>query len=647
MGALKVFLTAAVCAPLVFSGSSSIAKQDSLMIEDMTNEEILQWYNEREALYDEHSNILESLPDQDLAQLLWREERANYFRGLDRMSFHAPAYSIEYQPAELGRLKDYPDTEAFMNAFLDSLTALQNDFEPHCSPLGSKQALQLDRGFELPFRYQLHYYKATLANGDILPFFEESNPARAYQSVVKSGDAYCILNGAKEPLAPQSVSANFRAQLPDSLIEFEFSPEDVGKTLTQQGYSLTVQALRDNRFEMYIDTPTNDARQRFRPRDVVAEAQASNGYHLTWHATRRRPMAEVPLVDEVVHALIRRAQENEVDVDEARAELEALQRQFNEEQSSRLYFARAYNGDIDKVRVTVMIYEEGNPVIEKQLQLPVQQLVTEVPADADVDQALTELDIISPVYDKRVSVNAEHADVSQEEINNLVEQTNFTMFDPSYLRPGDYPKQIAWFYPPLRSDLLLSRQKRVIKTSSSMLLFLDGQGKPLLDPAIEEFYKDPKADIHYASELNFGSIEAPFMAARLDFDPALWATPPASITGRFSLVSAPNMRQEQYAIDELPDGLTFSRNRLTVDLKVFNAPKTESIKKDPALKADYQIMAKDQQGYLALFRKQPVYVPDKREQRYQTYYFYGQPETIEIWYPGELDIVDYAVDTKL
>ncbi|RUO30798.1 hypothetical protein CWE12_06060 [Aliidiomarina sedimenti] len=647
MGALKIILTVAVCTPLLFSAIASTAKQDNVMVEDMTEAEIVQWYEQREALYDAHYDILESLSDQDLAQLLWREERANYFRGLDRMSFHAPAYNTEYQPAELNRLNDYADSEALMNAYLGSLTALQNDFEPRCSRLGSQQALQLDTGFEFPFRYQLHYYKATLANDDILPFFDESNPARAYQSVVKSGDAYCILNSAKKPLAPQSVSANFRAQLPGTMIEFEFSAEDLGKTLTQQGYSLTVQAWQDNRFEVYIGTPTNDARQRFRPRDVVAEAQASNGHYLTWHATRRRPMAEVPLVDEVVHDLIRRAQQNDVDVDEARAELEALQRQFNQEQSSRLYFARAYNGDIDKVRMTLMIYEEGNPVIEEQLQLPVQQLVTEVPADADVEQALAELDITSAVYDKRVSVNAERAELPADEMDNLVEQSNFTLFDPSSLRPGDYPKQIAWFYPPLRSDLLLNRQKRVIKTSASMLLFLDDQGKPLIDPAIEAFYADLDGDIHYASELNFGGIEAPFMAARLDYDPELWPDRPASITGKISLVTAPNMRQVQYAIDELPSGLTFTGNRLTVDLDVFNAPEVESIKKDTALIADYQLMAKDEHGYLAVLREQSVYVPDEREPRYQTYYFYGQPETIEVWYPGELDIVDFTVETEL
>ncbi|RUO33796.1 hypothetical protein [Aliidiomarina soli] len=647
MGALKIILTVAVCTPLLFSAIASTAKQDNVMVEDMTEAEIVQWYEQREALYNAHYDILESLADQDLAQLLWQEERANYFRGLERMSFYAPAYNIEYQSAELSRMNDYAGTEALMNAYLDSLTALQNNFEPHCSPLGSQQALQLDEGFEFPFRYQLHYETATLANGDTLPFFDQSNPDRTYPSVVKSGDAYCILNSEQEELAPQSVSANFTAQLPAAFIEFEFSAQDLGKTLTQQGYSLTVQAWQNNRFEIYIDNPTNDAGQRFRPRDVVAEAQASNGHHLTWHATRRRPMAEVLLVDELVHDLIRRAQENDVNVDEARAELEALKRQFSQEQSNGVYFARAYNGDIDKVRVTLMIYEEGDSVIEKQLQLPVQQLVTEVPADAAVEQALAQLDITSAVYDKRISVNAEHAELSAAEMNDQIEQSNFSVFDPSSLRPGDYPKQIAWFYPPLRSDLLLNRQKRVIKTSAAMLLFLDDQGKPLIDPGIEAFYADLDGDIHYASELNFGGIEAPFMAARLDYDPELWPNRPASITGKISFVTAPNMRQVQYAIDELPSGLTFSGNRLTVDLNAFNAPEAEPMKKDPALMTDYQLMAKDEHGYLALLHKQPVYVPEEREPRYQTYYFYGQPETIEVWYPGELDIVDFTVETEL
>ncbi|EKE83438.1 hypothetical protein [Idiomarina xiamenensis] len=622
-------------------------QQDKLMLEPITQAEMLRWFDQREERYNTYYDQLKSLDDQELAKLLWQEERANYYRGLERMAFHAPVYNIEYRSNELNRLQDYADADAMLNAYIDSLTARQNDFEPRCSAHGSKRALQLDSGFQWPFRYQLHYDKASLADGSAVPFVDESNPARTHNSVIKSGDIYCLSSRDQQPLAPQSVSVNFRAQIPDAIVEFEFSAQDQGKTLTKQGYTVTVQSWRDNRFEIYIDSPTGDARQRFRSHDVLAEAQNELGLHLTWHSSQRRPLAEVPVVDDVVRELIQRALAEDISAAEARAELQALQRQFNQQQGNRLYLARAFNGDVDTARVTLMVYNDSNPVIERKVQLPVQRLVNEVAEDADIEQALTAVEVTAPVYDKRLSVNAEQADLSETALQKQVKLNLFTVFDQSALRADDYPNQVSWFYPPLRSDLLLHRHQRVIKTSASMLLFLDEQEQPMVDPAFKDFYADPKADIHYASALKVGGIEAPFMAARLEFDPKLWPRPPARVTGKISLVSAPNMQQVQYPIDDLPAGLSFTDNRLTVDLTVFDVPQPESIKKDPALAADYQLMAKDEHGYLAVWHKQPVFLPNKRRPRYHTYYFYGQPEHIEIWYPGKLGIVDLPVELEL
>lgn len=614
--------------------------------EDMDQEvSVKEQFEQLERIHDARYEIVENLADQELARLLWQEQHANYFDMLNLIPFYMDPGEFNYTQPKLLHFQDYSSMREMQDAYLQSLVAIHSYGYVLCSRHSSNQGFVLREGFEFPFRHRLIYSHMTLDNGDMLDIPDVKNLERESADIIHAGESYCYKTPVSaEGPRPVTVSAEFHAELPQELLEFKFSATDVGKTVEQGGYLVTLLEFAKGRYTIEIRAAEGQT-LNFGNRDVLAEAVDEHGQYISPRATERAPTTRPQRIDDALEDLFARADQGAVDFATARSELLALGDSFKEEQEGSIYLSRAFDGFIDQALVTLMVYPQDREVVSHELELPV-HIFAQQSASEDALNGLPEMPIVTPVYDGRAELRTSIVEFDEQQMKERIKQVNWLANAEEYDPQDGYPGEVIWFSPPVQSDLFHAKEER---GSTLHVLgdieFYDEQGALLFGPGVRRVKSEDQVAYEFKPSPPVGPVYSS-MVARLVYDPAKFNAKPARITGTLPMFVAPNTIKDSFAKDQLPDGITLNGNQLFIDYAVFEPREVNEVK-DELTERRNQVLVKDDKGYLGEIFKQTLYHPSSGRTAVDIYYFYGEPEVIEIWYKGGTTLTNYEFDIEL
>ncbi|MCP1337991.1 hypothetical protein NJR55_00165 [Idiomarina sp. M1R2S28] len=565
---------------------------------------------------------LRTLDDKALAKFLWMEEESNYYGVMESLSLDMKPYEIEYSTSVLARLNDYDDSQTMSDAFLSSLLAVKRTDLMECRRYSNGHGFALRKGFSFPFAHELTFDALVLDNGEKLRIPDFTKGEMETRDIVRRGDAYCVpALDNKSASQPTAIKGEFSTELPEKLIQFELTADDVGKTQDKDGYRITLVEMNDYSYVIEVDVKT-PPQTTLRKQDIIGEAKAKNGRYIRNRITDRIPVKNYERVESLLGKLINKAANGNLNKSEAQKALNDLNKRMAEDESSTLYSAFAFHGPFETAEVTILAGGESGKDVKQALELPVYSFAQKAPAKQIDFDALPTVKATLPIYNGGSEVNASYVDLSAEAMHNEIEirQRNIT-HDPGI----KHPKQVFLHYPTVQSDLFIHIFDRYDIADSSDVQFFDADGKPVtvIDDKNSAFR---------------------FTVSRLEYDPELFTAPPTRVRANISVLTAPNIIKDNYAKNDLPAGVSLEENKLTIDYAEFTPREIEDADSRRVQRRNH-VFVKDSQGYLAEIST--LSLPRQDGKPVDVYYFYGQPESFEIWYKGETETVDFELDVEL
>lgn len=565
---------------------------------------------------------LRTFDDKALAKFLWMEEESNYYGVMESLSLDMKPYEIEYSTSVLARLNDYDDSQTMSDAFLSSLLAVKRTDFMECRRYSDGHGFALRKGFSFPFANELKLDALLLDNGEKLRIPNFTKGEMETRDIIRRGEAYCVpALDNKSASQPTAIKGEFSTELPEKLIQFELTADDVGKTQDKDGYRVTLIEMNDYSYVIEVDVKTNP-QTTLRKQDIIGEAKAKNGRFIRNRITDRVPMKNCERVESLLGKLINKAANGNLNKSEAQKALNALNKRMAEDESSTLYSAFAFHGPVETAEVTILAGGESRKEVKQALELPVYSFARKAPAKHIDFDALPTVKTTLPIYNGSSEVNASYVDLSAEAMHDEIEirQRNIT-HDPGI----KHPKQVFLHYPTVQSDLFIHIFDRYDIADSSDVQFFDADGKPItvIDDKNSAFR---------------------FTVSRLEYDPELFTAPPTRVRANISVLTAPNIIKENYAKNDLPAGVNIEGNKLTIDYAEFTPREIEDVDSRRVERRNH-VFAKDSQGYLAEIST--LSLPRQDGKPVDVYYFYGQPGSFEIWYKGEIETVDFELDLEL
>lgn len=647
MNIYKVLGVAVVSAML----STGYAESKEAKQEERTVYEQIQ---QRDELHDARFEILKGLEDEELGRALYGQEMSNFQWMMDVFVFYAGIEKVEYTQPEFFHLNQYSDRDAMTEAYLQSLVAVNSWKHLSCMQYSNEQGFTLKPGFEFPFRYGLTYTNMVFDNGDTLgfpeyaSFPEMANNREALGDIVDTREEFCFTEARDENSPrPVAVKGEFYAELPEQIITFELRAKDVGKTLERNGFLINVLEFGEDYYVVEISTEDGtDPAKLFGNEDVLAEAVTANGDYLAWRSTRRRPMSEVYQENDLLGEVIAKAEQGSVDIEAVKKEFDAWQKDNKAARAGKIYLGRAFNGQVDKGLLTLMVYGEESKKVERELELAVLDLPYSRTYEIGQDD-IPEVELTAPVYNDRLPVTASCTELTEQEISDSMTLIHFPgyKFDDPKKQDVETPGVIRWFYPNVQSDVFIESGHRVAAFAMAGYPFFDGNNEPVGNAEIAELRKSGNLkDV----DLDSISESEKYKKHSIEYYPERFTTKPERFKTALPVLIAPNLTKESYAKDELPQGVSLKGNRLIIDYAEFEPRETIKRKAYEQERRRNEVFVKDSKGYLKEIKRQSLlFAHGRNEPPVDVYYFYGEPETFEIWYMGEVQLVDYDVDIDL
>lgn len=647
MNIYKVLGVAVVSAML----STGYAESKEAKQEERTVYEQIQ---QRDELHDARFEILKGLEDEELGRALYGQEMSNFQWMMDVFVFYAGIEKVEYTQPEFFHLNQYSDRDAMTEAYLQSLVAVNSWKHLSCMQYSNEQGFTLKPGFEFPFRYGLTYTNMVFDNGDTLgfpeyaSFPEMANNREALGDIVDTREEFCFTEARDENSPrPVAVKGEFYAELPEQIITFELRAKDVGKTLERNGFLINVLEFGEDYYVVEISTEDGtDPAKLFGNEDVLAEAVTANGDYLAWRSTRRRPMSEVYQENDLLGEVIAKAEQGSVDIEAVKKEFDAWQKDNKAARAGKIYLGRAFNGKVDKGLLTLMVYGEQSKKVERELELAVLDLPYSRTYEISLDD-IPEVELTAPVYNDRLPVTASRTELTEQEISDSMTLIHFPgyKFDDPKKQDVETPGVIRWFYPNVQSDVFIESGHRVAAFAMAGYPFFDGNNEPVGNAEIAELRKSGNLkDV----DLDSISESEKYKKHSIEYYPERFTTKPERFKAALPVLIAPNLTKESYAKDELPQGVSLKGNRLIIDYAEFEPRETIKRKAYEQERRRNEVFVKDSKGYLKEIKRQSLlFAHGRNEPPVDVYYFYGEPETFEIWYMGEVKLVDYDVDIDL
>lgn len=518
--------------------------------------------------------------------------------------------ALGYTQERFLRLHDYPSLQAMLDIYLNNFIALS------VLPEGRRFAVR--PGFEFPFDHTLRYTHVVLDDGEKKPLPDIAQGQIHTAEIRYTPDQYEFLQARAEGDAlPVKVLAEFTTELPDDVIQFEFTSTDVGKTIEQGGYAVTLRRFTESSYDVDIEVPEEQA-LALRDWDIVGEAKAANERHVELRAEKKLRADYYAQQEAWLDDIIARALQEEVDLDAMKAEQAALHARLSEAEGGTLHKAYAFLGSIETARISILPRAQADNSSQHRIEIPVSKRPV---GDFDLD-AVPEMPLEGPVYHHWPH---EQADLTAEDMQRMI-RVSYDTTDPDHPQ-WKHAEQVYLHYPSVQSKLFISAFERYqTREGADTVRFYDAAGELIELPDRDDLFR--------------------FSSEGFAYNPHYLPTWPARMTARLPVLTAPNPVKQSYPADDLPEGISLQGNRLMVDYEHFS-PEERLNRNDLATSQLNRFFAKDDsQRYLRQF-DDIIEVKRPGGEPIQVLYFYGQPTSVEIWYQGETEVVEFDMDIEL
>ncbi|WP_106375431.1 hypothetical protein [Vreelandella songnenensis] len=579
-----------------------------ILTEEQRSDALSQLKNTRDQWQEKIQNIEDSLLSRRLNNdmlILYRDMHEN-------LLFDDQAYRLSYIDQRFPQVGDYANLQAFLDAYLANIVAWQ--FVPEA------QRFWVTPPFSFPFDIHMRYTDVVMDNGEMKPLPELARGLRSNTEFQYYNEEFQFLDERSlDDPKPATLLAESQATMPEDFIEFEFDASDVGKTLEHRGYAITPRRFTEFTYDVEIQVPENQALP-LRDIDIVGEAIAVGGRHIYMRSETHLNADYFSQKAAWLDDTIERAVQGTVELTDITAEIRALNECLSVAEGTTLHKAFAFNGSIEKARVTLLPQAAQDSTTSRSLEIPVYSRPV---GDSDMTM-LSDAVLEGPVFHHWTQART---DLSAEEMQQQI-LIGYSTFDLE--RPDvDYAESVYLNYPEVQSQLFVSPDERYDYSSDAAAQSV-------------QFYNDKGGPI----EMPDGDNVFAFTEHGLVYNPQYFSVWPARVTATLPILTAPNIIKRHYSLDELPEGIRLDGNRLTVDYEVFTPEEMLNREKFRTSNLNYFFAMDSAQRYL---KQVGSVIEISREDRepIHAFYFYGRPESIELWYRGETRYVDYAVDVEL
>ncbi|PRY64098.1 hypothetical protein B0H98_1069 [Vreelandella songnenensis] len=556
--------------------------------------------------HDARGSRLEEMQDQALAGLLWNESMEFIYEALGALALPAgPSYGNEYTEPRFARLNDYESPEALTDIYLKSHAV-------HFAVEHNHECLVVQEPFDYPFAKRLDWWEVAFDNGEVADLPDISpGPFSSQQG------RYCIVDYPVDHEAePVALKGEFFTQLPDNVVALEFSAEDIGSTKSASGIDVTLVDMSEYAYVIEVNEAQSDALP-LRDHDIVGEAISANGRYVSRNSNRSEPLAYYLEFEVLLDDLVDRLAAGELDEEQIRQEIMAYREEWAQEEHIH-YKAFGFNGDVDTARVTLLARSEDAVEMRQEINASVfsrHALIT----DEDAVSSLLYFD--RPVYDDRYILDGARSDYDSDELQSLIEVRK-EQRRREYLQDHEYGDRVFFDYPAVASDLFIDSLERYQKPGKEGVRFFDAEGNRIALPADhEQLYR--------------------FMVSRVEYNPDTFPEYPARLEVTLPVQTAPDIVKQRFSLEALPEGIEIEGNALIIDHASFSfeAAGLES-------GTTSYFFAKDEsERYLQEVTNTSL--PTESGEAREIYYFYGLPESIEIWQQGEIEVIKLKMDTDL
>lgn len=554
---------------------------------------------------------INSIDDEVVVSQLRKQETFLHLKRREDLFFDEESFNLSYTREQFRHVGDYQNLDEFLHTYIANFVAWH--FVPEA------QHFWITPPFFFPFEQEVRYTDVVMDDGEVKPLPDITRGQIETSEIRYDRQRFYFREqrSADDP-KPVKLLAEIRATLPEELLQFEFSAADVGKTIKQGGYAVTLRNFTEFTYDVEIQVP-DDQTLPLLDWDIIGEAISPSERHVSllsekflhsdYYAQR------VAWLDDITE----RALQGEVEHMDVRRERAALEERLAVVEGTTLQKAFSFLGAIDTARVNILPRAQGGPSTH-QFEIP---FYPRPRGDSDIS-VVSDTVLEGPIYEQ---LTQERNDLTAQEMPRLIGisyQTN-APDHPHF----NYTEKVHLNYPGVHSQLFINAFQRYrvdAQAAAETVQFYDANGQLIALPDRDDLYT--------------------FTTDSFDYNPQYFPAWPMRATATLPVLTAPNIVKQNYALDNLPEGIRLQGNRLTVDYNVF-VPQEKLDRRGLNVPNFNYFFAKDETQAYLLQAGRLIEITQEDRQPIHVFYFFGRPQSIEIWYQGETEVVNYEMDVEL
>lgn len=558
---------------------------------------------ELEEVLDERLGRIDQISDPEMRNSFsYLADMMFFFDKTNAESVIPPANTV-YTESRLDYLKDYENSTALVDAFINSIWVSGDDGFVTAEP---------KLAFAFPQRHSLVWQTVTLKDGSVVPLTDYSVIPNYdvtqydFDGILAVDDGsvvrvYSSDNPDYRPLEtqfPVEISGEFQTLSVEQTYTTSFEMGSVGETQTAGPFEITLKEINGHIVTVNI-ARTDGSMPNINTDNIYVEARDETGGYLDDRARSWGDQDQLKQLQKAFDSFIDKAVEGEIAETDADSLYELIAIESAAERNDFLTTTVEYRGQPTSVDVTILQNAEVETIVEVSLPVTYLDVFSE-------NKVPTEVYIDLPVTDSEVErmLSSLPQEVTAEEIASLVTPIQ-----------SEYYSQVEFEYPKVQSSIFIDGFDRFTdEEDGASITFFDESGEPISVTDENEY---------------------DFTVNRIEYDQDLFPVKPDRVAGKIFVDRLISMTQETFMKDELPDGIRLDKNMILLDGSIFGSNEYK-----------YRIFAIGENGQ-PLQNFTDSYIKNDDGNNVKVSYHYGDVAGIIILRRGESELVPYEFDIKI
>ncbi len=492
----------------------------------------------------------------------------------------------------------------------------------------TKYTINTSEAFKFPFKINTTWQEAIFDNQKAYPILNnniniQTNDIQVIESGKWSFPKSFDIKYPTENKTPicTGIKAEIEVEIPSIIHQFHFLKADIGKTQTKNDLSVKLLSMNNNYVEIEVCTPEgfitseNDFNQ-FKWLEIYAKDNTSKFIHTSSTSTSKHKWTNESILGELYQELT--AQETFTS-DFLSSFLAKVNTIYKEEEKStnkkedknRQYRLQLFNGVVEEISVDLYDYTTPERIL-KEVIYPISD-VRNLISLGDFKEIKTK----GAVYDNEITMLSNKPyDISENELEKQIMISQ----KPALLSKGAVVK---FEYPNSISSKLIGDFDRF--STPKEITFLNKDEKTINISPNAIGYKP----------LSESDKLVDFSTNRIEYHPKKFSETPYYVKGILTIKIA-EIKKQVASVNNLPDGVLIKENAILLDQSKYKSNEYLVLVKDTTNRYLKQIM-----GYSGA-----VNINGVNSNKHISYY-YGTPQTIEIYKIASSKIVDYKFKIEL